>query len=136
MTETVTFEDRFLGPLEPDTILPAQFFGALRQKAQPDGERRLMVAVLEDGVNCFRKNLFARDQKARQLYLDAEAWITESNRSWFFSFENVCDTLDLDADYIRQGLLKWRDEQLRKGPPASTPEAEGGPESLPKASRA
>jgi len=110
MKESITSDDQYAGQLAPDTMLPTQFFGRLRQKAQQDGEHRLMVAVLEDAVNCFQKQLNARDPKARQLYLDAEEWITSTDQSWFFSFVNVCQTLDLDPDYIRAGLLAWRDE--------------------------
>ncbi len=107
-------EDRYAGFLEPDAMLPTQFFQSLRSKGRHDGERRLMIAVLEDAVNCFMKQLHATDPKARQLFLDAEAWIAESDRTWFFSFENVCDTLDLDPDYVREGLYKWRAAQRRR----------------------
>ena len=107
MAET-NLDDRFTG-LAPDTVLPDQYFGALRQRAQLDPERRLMMAVLEDAVNVFMKQVFATDPKARQLFVDAEEWITEDDPSWFFSFTNVCDTLDLDAEYIRNGLLRWKE---------------------------
>jgi hypothetical protein len=107
-------EDRFAGFLQPDAILPAQFFQSLRTKGRFDGERRLMIAVLEDAVNCFMKQLHASDPKARQLYLDAEEWITTEDRTWFFAFDNVCDTLDLDPDYLRAGLFKWRDGERRR----------------------
>ena len=102
-------EDRFAGFLAPDAILPMQFFQSLRSKGQFDGERRLMIAILEDAVNCFMKQVHAVDPKARRLYLDAEEWIMAEDPSWFFSFENVCNTLDLDPEYLRAGLLKWRD---------------------------
>src|SRR6185295_8323989 len=91
-----------------------QFFQSLRSKGQYDGERRLMIAILEDAVNCFMKQLHATDPKARQLYLDAEEWISAEDPSWFFSFENVCNTLDLNPAYLREGLLKWRDGQLKR----------------------
>ena len=126
MTNEPNTEDRFTGFLQPDAILPAQFFQSLRSKGQFDGERRLMTAVLEDAVNCFMKQIHAVDPKARQLYLDAEEWISADDRTWFFSFDNVCDTLDLDADYVREGLLKWRDaERARIGAVAAPASAEG-----------
>ena len=100
--------------MQPDAILPAQFFQSLRSKGQFDGERRLMIAVLEDAVNCFMKQLHAIDPKARQLFLDAEEWITADDRTWFFAFENVCDTLDLDPEYVREGLFKWRAAERRR----------------------
>jgi hypothetical protein len=113
MSETNT-EDRYAGFLQPDAIMPAQFFQSLRTKGRFDGERRLMIAVLEDAVNCFMKQLHATDPKARQLFLDAEEWITAEDRTWFFAFENVCDTLDLNPDYIREGLFKWRAAERRR----------------------
>ncbi len=113
MSETNT-EDRYAGFLQPDAILPAQFFQSLRTKGRFDGERRLMIAVLEDAVNCFMKQLHATEPKARQLFLDAEEWIAAEDRTWFFAFENVCDTLDLDPEYVRQGLFKWRAAERRR----------------------
>ena len=113
MTES-TNEDRYAGFLQPDAILPAQFFQSLRTKGRFDGERRLMIAVLEDAVNCFMKQLHATDPKARQLFLDAEEWISADDRTWFFAFENVCDTLDLDPEYVREGLFKWRAAERRR----------------------
>jgi len=106
--------DTNAGFLQPDTILPAQFFQSLRTKGRFDGERRLMIAVLEDAVNCFMKQLHATDPKARQLFLDAEEWIRANDRTWFFAFANVCDTLDLDPDYVREGLFKWRAAERRR----------------------
>jgi hypothetical protein len=73
-----------------------------------------MIAVLEDAVNCFMKQLHAVDPKARQLFLDAEEWIAADDRTWFFAFENVCDTLDLDPDFVRDGLFKWRAAERRR----------------------
>lgn len=110
MTDTVT-DDRYTGLLEPDTLLPSQFFAGLRQKAHMSGERRLMIAVLEDGLHCFQKHIDAVDPKARQLFLDAEEWIMSDDQSWFFSFVNVCETLGLDPDYVREGLLKWSEKR-------------------------
>jgi len=133
MTETVMTEDRFGGPLEPDTLMPSQFVDILRRKLPMDGERRLLIAVLEDAVHCFRKNLHATDPKVRQLFLDAETWILTNDRTWFFSFDNVCETLDIDADYLRDGLMRWKESQLRavkgaagEGLPEPTPESDAG----------
>ena len=110
MTDT-TLDERFTG-LVPDTVLPDQYFGAMRQNAQLDGERRLMLPLLEDAVNVFKKQVLATDPKARQLFVEAEEWITHDDPSWFFSFTNVCDTLDLDPEYIRNGLLRYKEKAL------------------------
>ena len=114
MNDTNT-EDRYAGFLQPDAMLPTQFFQSLRSKGRFDGERRLMIAVLEDAVNCFMKQLHATDPKARQLFVDAEEWITAEDPAWFFSFDNVCQTLDLNPEYVREGLFKWRAAERRPG---------------------
>src|SRR5215813_2680997 len=104
--------DTFSHLLQPDTLLPSQYFAALKRKGAHEPERRLVIAVLRDAVDCFQKHLWARDRKARQLFLDAEEWISSDDRSWPFSFENVCDLLQINAEYLRRGLLAWRERQL------------------------
>jgi len=100
--------DTFSHLLQPDTVLPSQFYAALRRKTEQEPERRLAVAVLQDAVECFQKYMYARDRKARQLYVDAESWILASDRSWPFSFDNICELLQIDPGYLRRGLLQWR----------------------------
>jgi len=110
MADTVV-SDTFAHLLQPDTLLPSQYFAALRRKGAHEPERRLVIAVLQDAVDCFQKHVGARDRKARQLYLDAEEWISSDDRSWPFSFENVCDLLQINSEYLRRGLMIWRDRQ-------------------------
>ena len=108
MTES-NLDERFTGVLAPDTMLPTQFFAAWRGAAQVSGERRLMVAVLEDALHCYQKYVDSEDPRHRQLFAEAEEWIDADEPTWFFSFQNVCHTLDLNTDYVREGLHKWRD---------------------------
>jgi hypothetical protein len=90
----------------PDILLPDQLRWKLRP-AQLGPEHELLLAVLEDAVNCFQKQHHATDPTLRQLFLDARDWIASTDRSWLFSFENICDTLDLDPVYVRAGLRAW-----------------------------
>jgi hypothetical protein len=103
--------------LEPDVILPTQFFGAPRGKAVHQGERRLIVAVLDDAISCFRKNIFARDNRGRRLFREAEAWLMSADRELPFAFENICDFLGLDPDYIREGVRRWAQRPLSDSAP-------------------
>ena len=125
MTES-TLDERFTGVLAPDTVLPSQYFGALRGRTEMSGERRLMVAILEDALRCFQKHVGDQDPKRRQLFLDAEEWIMTDNPTWFFSFPNVCSTLDLDSDWVRQGLAKWRDARQSVVPTVESTSVEAG----------
>jgi hypothetical protein len=104
-------EEKLNDLFEPDTLLPTQFFGALKRKRFPSGEHRLLVAIMRDAVDCFQKHIHARDAKRRQLFLDADAWIADGDDRSAFSFNNCCETLGLNPDYVRAGLQDWRDSQ-------------------------
>jgi len=106
--------DTFSHLLQPDTLLPTQYYAALKRKGAHEPERRLAIAVLQDAVDCFQKHLRARDRKAQQLFADAQEWICSEDRSWPFSFENICDLLQINADYLRHGLLSWRERELNE----------------------
>lgn len=97
--------------LQPDPILPSQLYtSGCGERAR--GERRLILAILEDAVGCYQKYLLARDNRGRRLFRDAEQWLGSSSREMMFSFENICDILGLDAQYMREQLFSWRERQL------------------------
>jgi hypothetical protein len=100
--------DRSFGLFEPDALLPAQFYAAFRGGTAVRGEKRLMLAVLEDALDCYQKYAFSRDGHGRQLFDEALEWINSGNRAWFFSFENICETLGINPEYLRRGLESWR----------------------------
>src|SRR3990172_9492984 len=90
----------FESPLEPDVIL-----GAALSRSKPlQGERRLMLAGLGDAVDCCRKGRRARDPAARPLFAETRAWVASTDGRAIFSFESICDVLDIDADYLRRCL--------------------------------
>ncbi len=107
------------GVFQPDLLLPSQFFTALRGRSQGDGQRRLMIAVLEDAIECFQKYVDAKDSRGRQLGTEAEEWFLTDDPKWLFSFVNVCETLDLNPAFLREGLLAWKTKQ-----PVSQPSEE------------
>ncbi len=97
-------EDRMGSLFVPDTMLPSQYFDRVARRTEFDGERRLMIAVLEDAVDVYRKLAGARDARRQQLFRDAEEWIESEDRSWIFSFQNICDVLGIESEYLRRGL--------------------------------
>src|SRR4030095_3265470 len=80
----------------------------LRKQNIRDGEKRLMLAVLESATEDFQKYALATDKVGKELFEAAEQWIMETGDSSFFSFENICDHLQLDPTYMRQGFLRWK----------------------------
>jgi len=113
-------DERYPGLFQPDLLLPSQFHERFRRQRQLVGERRLMLAVLEDAVEMYRKHCGPRPGRNRQLFLDAESWIESDDRTWVFSFLNLCDVLELDAGYLRRGLhaLKERAAGVPPSPEA------------------
>jgi hypothetical protein len=100
-----------LGPVvQPDTVLPAQFFSSAKEKSFVEGEKRLMAAVLTDAVECYMKYSFGSDPREHHLFSEAEAWLFEGGMSstGFFSFLEICDVLRLEPEYVRRGLTDWR----------------------------
>jgi hypothetical protein len=67
-----------------------------------------MLAVLEDAVDSYRKCALARDPREQSCFLEAKEWFLSDDRTWLFAFENICDVLEMNADYLRSGLDKWR----------------------------
>ena len=63
-----------------------------------------MCAVLEDAIECLAGHGAPR-QLGPRLAAQARAWIEDHDREWPFSFENICETLDLDAERLRTRLL-------------------------------
>ena len=102
--------DRLATLFEPDVLLPAQYFAAFRRAGGLERERLLMLAVLEDAVDCYQKFAHARDPRGVQMFEEAREWVSSADRSWLFSFENICDTLEISAEYVRRGLREWREK--------------------------
>jgi hypothetical protein len=89
----------------------------LFKKEIREGEEGLMLAVLENAIEYFQKYALAQSEREKRLFREAEEWILEKNSDWFFSFENICETLELYPDYIRQGLLRWKEAKYRSVQP-------------------
>ena len=114
--------DRLAGLFEPDVLLPAQYFAAFRRAGGLERERLLMLAVLEDAIDCFQKFAHSRDPRGRQMFDESYAWVQSADRSWLFSFENICDVIDIDSEYVRRGLYALKRRAARPKVVAIRPE--------------
>ena len=93
--------------LSPDILLPVQF----ADHDTNQGEKRLMLAVLEEAVATFQRNTHAKTRRGQRLFREAEEWIQSEDVSWTFAFENVCHTLGLDPEYLRGGLQRLKERR-------------------------
>jgi hypothetical protein len=71
--------------------------------------KRLMLAVLEDALNCLDKHANAKHGDCLRIYREAEQWFCRNDDDSIFSFSTVCETLGIEPNYLRSGLRRWRD---------------------------
>lgn len=93
-------------------------------------ELRLLLAILEDAIHCYRKNLFATNGRRRRLFEEAEAWLmSDDGVELPFSFEHVCVVVGLNPSCVRGVIRKWRNRQLASmsNPQSSSPYPHTGP---------
>jgi hypothetical protein len=108
-TTNLAQDERVSSLFQPDTLLPEQYLSTCRRKFHLAPENKLMLAILEDAIDCFQKFACARDKKRQALFLDAEHWIFKNDETdWLFSFENACEVVGLSPPYVRRELLRWK----------------------------
>jgi hypothetical protein len=97
----------------PEVILPSQFSEPVSVRHSDRGEKRLMLAVLEEAVATFQRNVDAKSRHGQRVFGEAEEWIRSEDSSWPFAFENICQALDIDPEFLRSGLERWKQAQLQ-----------------------
>jgi hypothetical protein len=108
---------------DPEVVLPDQMFPGSKLPAFVQSEGRLMLAILQDAVDCYQRHALARNPRHRAEFEEAKQWITSSESDWVFSFENICNVLGIDPDYVRSGLANRapKNRSRRRALPRLTP---------------
>ena len=81
-----------------------------------EGEKRLMLALLENAIEDFQKYVVRMIRREKNCSKKPKSgfWLPTMIR--LFSFENICEYLQINSNYLRQGLLRWKTAR-RKGHP-------------------
>ena len=87
-----------------DTLVGQQYLDTFRRSEHLEPENALLAAILEDAVEEYRKYSGAHDSKGKSRFNEVEEWFNCSDKKWIFSFENICELLGLDPEYIRRRL--------------------------------
>lgn len=103
--------------LEPDFILPEQFF--YEQQPHWSGEMSLLWAVFSDGIETFRKEVQLGRERS-EAFAEALRWIEACDPESIFSFDRLCELFRLTPAKVRKSLLVWRS---RHGQMATAPRA-------------
>ena len=68
-------------------------------------ERALRFAILMDAIRCLAGTPGGRSRDRLVLARRAEIWVRRRDTRWPFSFDNVCDALNIDIERMRTYLL-------------------------------
>lgn len=90
-------------PPLPEVILPSQYFDTTRAELSP--VQRLLLAVLEDGIECAIK--LGGSRRVMRLRREAQYWIFADSGAAPLPFEEVCAGLNIEPAYLRAGLNRW-----------------------------
>ncbi len=112
LSESQWLEAETAGVFQAESVDVHGYFHACRRRKLAEPESRLMFAVLEDALRCLEKYASAGSGKAKTLFDETEDWLLSTNDDWVFSFNNVCEVLRLDPQYIRKAALRWKTRNL------------------------
>lgn len=89
--------------VEPEIMLPVQF-SERQYGAQIQPEKRLQLAVLADALRIHARLGADPATRRRILFVEVEEWFASEDADGPFSFVGICDSLNLDPEYVRSGL--------------------------------
>jgi hypothetical protein len=89
---------------QPDVLLIHEYLHVYQSKSAQAPEMRLIAAVLEDAINCYLKYYSSRTRRGKRICNEAAQWIFSRDDDWLFGFDNICEMLKIDPDYIRRIL--------------------------------
>jgi hypothetical protein len=89
----------------PDQVLPVQFCDGGQRGRTQSPERELAVSVLAQAALDIERCREARRGRKRRIYREAYNWVASDDRSWPYSFLNLCDAVSLSPAFLRARLL-------------------------------
>ena|ERR1700751_918076 len=94
-------------PVDSETIK------RLSGKGIREGEEKLLFEVLTNAIEDFQKHVDAKDDAGRKLFQEAEEWFLDENSDSICSFSSICENLGLHPDYMRRGLMSWKETKRK-----------------------
>jgi hypothetical protein len=90
-----------------DAILPCQYNDLARRRSSvPEGEYRLLWAVLEDAIRTYVANRSCSNTAQRTKFEEVRDWFepAQAGPRALFDFQNVCDLLGIDSGRLLKVL--------------------------------
>lgn len=67
--------------------------------------RSLMAAILFDGIQAYMNFVYETSNgREPKRYREAYKWVHDQKNGYIFSFDNVCEGLGIEPDWLRLGL--------------------------------
>jgi hypothetical protein len=114
-----TMKENILMMLGADASVQQQYLDTVRRSEHLEPEKALLVALLEDAIHTYRKYRATRDRVGKERFREAKDWIMGRGNDWIFSFNNVCELLGLNPDYVRRGVIESANETAKEEKPRS-----------------
>jgi hypothetical protein len=83
-------------------LMPSQLFGGRNVSLQP--ERRLLLAVLDDAVQVWRKVGSHDGPRGRRLRTELVEWFSSDTMESPFAFASICASFGIDPTWARMRL--------------------------------
>ncbi|MGA7870960.1 MAG: hypothetical protein WCA22_08675 [Candidatus Binatus sp.] len=124
--------------IDAGLLLPGQYVDLVRRNHVIEGELKLLLAVLEDAIRCYLRNVKAKDGERRRDFVEVRNWfeagaMAGARRGDIFSFENLCAALGIEPRVLLARLriltiadLPSRRYQMRRHRPLSSLRNTGG----------
>jgi hypothetical protein len=118
--------------IDTGLLLPGQYVDLVRRNHVIEGELKLLLAVLEDAIRCYLRNVNARDGERRRDFVEVRSWFeggghSSARRADIFSFDNLCAALGIEPRVLLARLriltltdLPSRRYQMRRHRPLSS----------------
>ena len=117
--------------IDAGLLLPGQYADLVRRNHVIEGELKLLLAVLEDAIRCYLRNVNSKEGERHRDFVEVRNWF-EGNKSGarrgdIFSFDNLCAALGIEPlvlltrlKILTIGDLPSRRYQMRRHRPLSS----------------
>ena len=104
--------------IDAGILMPAQYADLVRRNHTLEGELKLLMAVLEDAIRCYLRNVDAKEGERRREFIEVRNWFENGfgGRAGIFGFENLCEALGIEPRRLlaRLGIITIQDLPSRR----------------------
>lgn len=96
-----------------DARLDVAYVDQICRNQYDEGEKKLMLAVLQEALNNFVQFLPSKDVTGQERFREVEEWFWGDDPEWLFSFKNIAESLGISSSYFLDRLMTLKRNRLR-----------------------